>query len=165
MSKPTLTRLYDSLTSKLGKETAEDLTNYIDNKITTTVDNKSQVLADKEDLSKLEIRLTNNFNARFDRMDTRIDKMDTRIDKLDARIDHLEAKFDTRIDKLEARFDHLEAKFDTRFEKLDAKFDGKYNELKNEITSSHNNLMRWMFIFWVGQLVAIFGFLLLFLGK
>jgi phenylalanyl-tRNA synthetase alpha subunit len=151
MSKPTLTRLYDSLTSKLGKETAEDLTNYIDNKITTTVDNKSQVLASKEDLSKLEIRLTNNFNGRFDKMDTRID--------------HLEAKFDTRIDKLEARFDHLETKFDSRFEKLDAKFDGKYNELKNEITSSHNNLMRWMFIFWVGQLVAIFGFLLLFLGK
>jgi hypothetical protein len=36
---------------------------------------------------------------------------------------------------------------------------------KAEIASTKAELIKWMFIFWVGQLVAMFGFILLFLKK
>lgn len=82
MSIISLTKLYELLTSKVGKDAAENLTSYIENKIKDEVENKSQVLATKEDVAN--------------------------------------AKADT---------------------------------------------IKWMFIFWIGQVVATFGFILLYLKK
>jgi hypothetical protein len=53
----TLTKLYDLLSTKLGKETAENLTNFIDNKISHELESKTTIFATKEDLAKLESRL------------------------------------------------------------------------------------------------------------
>ena len=82
MSIISLTKLYELLASKVGKDAAENLTTYIENKIKDEVENKSQVLATKEDVAN--------------------------------------AKADT---------------------------------------------IKWMFIFWIGQVVATFGFILLYLKK
>lgn len=54
MSAITLTKLYDLLTSKVGKETAENLTTFIEQKIITDLENKSQILATKGDISVLK---------------------------------------------------------------------------------------------------------------
>lgn len=75
-----LTRLYDLLSSNPGKETAENLTTFIETKINEEVQNKTHLLVTKEDLAN--------------------------------------AKAET---------------------------------------------IKWMFIFWIGQVVATFGFILLFL--
>ena len=53
----TLTKLYDLLTIKVGKETAENLTTFIEQKITTDLENKSQILATKEDISILNLKI------------------------------------------------------------------------------------------------------------
>lgn len=82
MSTITITRLYELLTGKLGKETAENLTTFIDNKIKHEVESLKYNFATKADLA----------------------------------------------------------------------------ETKSEI-------IKWMFIFWVGQVVVTFGFILLFLKK
>lgn len=82
MSTISITKLYDLLTTKVGKETTENLTSYIEEKIKTDITDKADVLATKVALS----------------------------------------------------------------------------ETKAE-------LIKWMFIFWIGQLVATFGFILLFLKK
>lgn len=82
MSTISITKLYDFLTLKVGKETAENLTSYIEEKIKDEVDNKSQILATKEALA----------------------------------------------------------------------------ETKSEI-------IKWMFIFWIGQIAVTFGFILLFIKK
>lgn len=37
-------------------------------------------------------------------------------------------------------------------------------ELSEKISSSHANLIKWMFIFWVGQVVTILGVLFVFFG-
>ena len=50
-----ITKLYDLLSAKLGKETAESLTTFIEEKIESEVDNKSQTLATKEDLAKSKV--------------------------------------------------------------------------------------------------------------
>jgi ribosomal protein L7/L12 len=52
-----LTKLYDLLTSKLGKETAENLTTFIAENIKEEVENKTQILATKEDLANTKVDL------------------------------------------------------------------------------------------------------------
>ena len=54
----TLTKLYDLLSSKLDKETAENLTTFIEEKIKSEMENKSQFLATKDDVSKLDLKLS-----------------------------------------------------------------------------------------------------------
>ena len=48
----TITRLYDLISIKLGKETAENLTTFIEEKISSEVDIKTSILATKEDLAR-----------------------------------------------------------------------------------------------------------------
>jgi hypothetical protein len=95
MSAPTLTRLYDGLTVKLGKETAEDLANYIDHKIMTIMENKYQNLPTKDDLLKLEIRLTDKLNQKFYRTDEKLSEWKYKsFDKSDVAFDRLMDKMD-----------------------------------------------------------------------
>lgn len=82
MSVISVTKLYDLLSAKVGKEAAENLTNFIEQKIVEEGESKIQMLATKEDVAK-------------------------------------------------ANADNI----------------------------------KWMFIFWIGQVAATFGFILLFLKK
>ena len=82
MSTVSITKLYDLLSEKVGKETAENLTQYIESKIKEEVQDNSKILATKQDVA----------------------------------------------------------------------------DVKAEI-------IKWMFIFWVGQAAVTFGFILLFLNK
>jgi hypothetical protein len=82
MSTISITKLYDLLSAKVGKETAEDLTSYIEEKIKDEVAAKTDVLATKEALA-----------------------------------------------------------------------------------NTKTEIIKWMFIFWIGQIAATFGFILLFLKK
>jgi hypothetical protein len=52
MSTITLTELYSLLTEKVGKETAENLTTYIESKIDKEVEHTTRHLSSKEDLAK-----------------------------------------------------------------------------------------------------------------
>lgn len=78
----TITKLYDLISIKLGKETAENLTIFIEEKIKSEVDTKTSILATKENLANTKAEI-----------------------------------------------------------------------------------IKWMFIFWVGQVIATFGFILLFMNK
>jgi hypothetical protein len=85
----TITKLYDLVSVRLGKETAENLTTFIEEKIKCEVDTKASILATKEDV----------------------------------------ARTDTKIE------------------------------------TSKAELIKWMFVFWVGQVITTFGFILLFMHK
>ena len=52
MSTITITELYSLLTEKVGKETAQNLTAYIEQKIEKEVDYSTKYLATREDLEK-----------------------------------------------------------------------------------------------------------------
>jgi len=82
MSSVSITKLYNLLTLKMGKEAAENLTSYVEEKINEEFNNKQQVFAIKEDLA-----------------------------------------------------------------------------------NSKTDIIKWMFVFWIGQICASFGFILLFLKK
>lgn len=52
MSIVTITKLYSLLSGKLGKESAENLTTYIEKKIKEEVEDKTKILATKADLAE-----------------------------------------------------------------------------------------------------------------
>jgi hypothetical protein len=109
-----ITRLYDLLAAKLGKETAENLAIFIEEKITKELENKSQILATKGDLASLKEGFAN----------------------------------------LKEDFALLKGDFATL-----------KGELKSEMAANKAETIKWMFLFWIGQVVATFGFILLFLKK
>jgi len=51
MSSVSITKLYELLISKLGRETAEDLTSYVEEKIRDSFNDRIQILATKVDLA------------------------------------------------------------------------------------------------------------------
>jgi len=89
MSTISITKLYDLLSTKVGKETAENLTSFIEGKIKDEFDSKVELWATKADIARLD----------------------------------------------------------------------------NKISETKAELIKWMFIFWIGQIAATFGFILLFLKK
>ncbi len=93
MSTVSITKLYDLLSDRVGRESAETLTSYIESKIRSDIEYNAKTLATKEDLAR-------------------------------------------------------------EIARLDVK-----------ISDSKSDIIRWMFIFWIGQLAATFGFILLFLKK
>jgi hypothetical protein len=48
----TITKIYDLVSIKLGRETAENLTTFIEEKIKGELDTKTSILATKEDLAR-----------------------------------------------------------------------------------------------------------------
>jgi hypothetical protein len=57
MSTISITKLYELLSIKLGKETAENLTNFIENKINHELESKTKHLATKEDVAQVKSEL------------------------------------------------------------------------------------------------------------
>ena len=60
MTHISLARLYELLAGKVGKETAENLTTFIEEKIKEEVENKSQRLATRDDLARVELKITDS---------------------------------------------------------------------------------------------------------
>ncbi|MEO6813381.1 MAG: hypothetical protein ABI172_05585 [Ginsengibacter sp.] len=91
-----ITKLYDLLSIKVGKDTAETLTSYIEEKIKEEFTDNSKILATKEDIHNVKEDLLN---------------------------------------------------------------------VRETIANTKSEIIKWMFIFWAGQVAVTFGFILLFLKK
>ena len=93
MGSVTMTKLYQLLSLKVGKETAENLTSYIEEKVNEEFNNKVQIFATKEDLANTK------------------------------------------------------------------------TDIIKDLANSKTDIIKWMFVFWISQVCATFGFLLLYLKK
>jgi hypothetical protein len=100
MSANTITKLYDLLIPKLGKEAAENLTTFIESKTDYGLENNTKGLATKVDLANVRTELAN-----------------------------------------------------------------VKGELLERIGETRTEIIRWMFVFWIGQLAGTIGIVLLFLRK
>ena len=74
-------------------------------------------------------------------------------DQITSKIEHTEEIIHKDIQSLK---DYMDNKFATK----DA-----LAQLDVKVESTKSELIRWMFLFWIGQLAATFGFILLFLKK
>ncbi len=61
---------------------------------------------------------------------------------------------------MQALKDYMDIKIESIKEYMDIKF-----ATKDDLATSRTDLIKWMFLFWVGQVAATFGFILLFLKK
>lgn len=68
-------------------------------------------------------------------------------------------------EKFERRLSEEVAKLDVKISQEGAKLDGRISRLEVSITEVKADLIRWMFIFWVGQLGAILGILFAFFRR
>jgi hypothetical protein len=78
--------------------------------------------------------------------------------KLDHRITEEAARLDRRITEEVTKLDH-------RITEEVAKLDHRIAQLDVKISESRADLIRWMFIFWVGQIGALLGILLVFFRR
>jgi tetrahydromethanopterin S-methyltransferase subunit G len=91
------------------------------------------------------------------------ERLEKRMTQLDARIDRLEAKIDNVKVELEAKLGgvktELEAKISGVKTELEAKIDGVESRLELKIEKSRADIIKWMFIFWIGQVGTIIALL------
>ncbi|MFQ5454746.1 MAG: LA_3696 family protein [Nitrospirota bacterium] len=135
------------LREKLGEDATDDLVILLNESDKDTKEDVIDVASER-----FERRLTEEI--------TRIDRRITEeVAKLNERISDEVAKLDKRITeesaKLDKRITEEAAKLDKRITEEAAKLDKRISETKTEI-------IKWMFIFWVGQVGMILGILFAF---
>lgn len=90
-------------------------------------------------------------------------------EKFERRLSEEAAKFSGRlteeVTRLDRRITEEVTKLDHRITEEVAKLDVKLANLEVRIAEAKADLIRWMFIFWVGQLGAILGILFAFFRK
>ena len=80
--------------------------------------------------------------------------------KLEQRLAQMDAKWEQRFVQMDAKWEQriaqLDGKWEQRFAMLDAGFDKR---LVTGLAALRTDLIRWMFAFWSGTLLALAGFL------
>lgn len=106
-------------------------------------------------------------DALVDLMNAVIDQ--TRTDTWALIGERFERRLTEEFSKVNERFTSLEQTFERRLAEEIAKVHERITQetakLRQEIAELKADLIRWMFIFWAGQLVAILGILLAFFRK
>lgn len=64
------------------------------------------------------------------------------------------ARFDA---KLEQRVAALDAKIEQRYATLEAKLDQRIAEVRQSLADQRAELIKWMFLFWIGTVVPLAG--------
>lgn len=150
-----------ALREKLGDEATESLVELLN----------KMLQGSKEDVislsgEKFERRLAEEF-AKFDsKLMEEVAKVNKRIDELSARITEEVAKLDAKITEEVTK---LDAKITEEITKLEARINQRITEevskLRVEMSSYYASIVRWMFIFWVGQIGVIIGILFAFFRR
>jgi ABC-type phosphate transport system auxiliary subunit len=79
---------------------------------------------------------------------------DTNFARFDAKLEQRAAQLNA---KIEQRFAQLDAKIEQRFGQLDAKIELVESRLNARMSAFEARIIRWMFLFWVGQAVTTVG--------
>ncbi len=161
MKSRTVKKLYDSLDQKLGPETTETLVAFIDEKIVTEMDNRISLLVTKKDLWEADTASRERDNE----LAIRMEKGFTDIEKRFAGIDSRFTSIDTKFADIERRFTSIDNKF-ADIERRFTSIDNKFTDIERRFTGiegKFGNIYKWMFVCWITQILALFGFLKYFL--
>jgi len=86
--------------------------------------------------------------------------------RLEVQIAEVEKRLDHRITeetaKLDKRITEEVARLEQRFTEVESKLDNRIAEVKVALSERYASLVRWMFIFWVGQIGVIVALFALF---
>jgi hypothetical protein len=181
--KPLNIKLYDIARTKMSFND-DDAMEFVSS-IHELNDHRFENLVTKEFLSeKIHgidqrfVKLESNIDLRFTTIDQRFTTFESTIDlrfttlesAIDLRFTTLESTIDQRFTTSQAaidlRFTTLESKIDQRFTTSQASNNVQFNEIKtsfdSKISETKSELIKWMFIFWTGQITITIGMILLF---
>ena len=131
---PVTAKLSQKFYEKLGDEVASELVNWFN---------------DVDATYRSDLREMNELNfARYDA------KLGQRFAEQDAR---WERRFAEQDAKWERRFAELEARVDQRFVEQDAKWERRIGSLEVRVERGFANFMKWMFVFWAGNVATTIG--------
>ena len=147
-------KLYKILREKMGEEEAQSLVEYVEAKIEAEFNDKQYVLATKQDLLVLKEELS----ARMDRQKEELmARMNHQKDEL---VERMERQKDELVERMERQKEELVERMDRKFESIEQRF----NQLNVQVKSDKSDMIKWMFIFWAGQLLAMFALFRFFVG-
>jgi hypothetical protein len=142
-------QLYEALSPKLGKDETQVLVNYIHDKYDNKFEQSKDVLATKEDILNLRNELQENIN-----------NLHVTFEKENSK---LRNEFKEENSKLRNEFKEENSKLRNEFKednhKLRLEMKESEKKLSKEIQKSRADMIKWMFIFIIGQLAAIIGIL------
>ena len=152
--KPLNIKLYDIARTKMNFN--DDDTMEFVSSIHELNDHRFENLVTKEFL----IEKIHGTDQRFVKFESNID---LRFTTLESKIDQRFTTFESAID---LRFTTLESTIDQRFTTSQASNNLQFNEIKtsfsSKISETKSELIKWMFIFWTGQITITIGIMLLF---
>ena len=164
-------QLYEALSPKLGKDETQVLVNYIHARYDNKFDQSKDILATKEDLLNLRNELQdtiNNLHVTFERENSKLrnefkEENSKLRNELQDNINNLQSYFEKENSKLRNEFKEENSKLRNEFKedtnKLRLEMKESEKKLSKEIQKSRADMIKWMFIFIIGQLAAIIGIL------
>jgi len=172
MSTISVTQLYEQLTKGVGKETAENLCSYINGKIKEELEDQTKILSTKEDISGLkldieQLRAATKEDVAGLKLDIEQLRMTTKGDVASLKMDIEQLRMTTKVDIASLKMDIEQLRIATKLDIEHLRAATKEDMAAVLIKMSENKAetMRWMFIFWVGQVAATFGLLMMFLKR
>jgi uncharacterized protein YdcH (DUF465 family) len=122
-----------------------------------------------ERVSQVEFTLHQRINEVNQRITEEVGKLDKRITeevaglemRLNQRINEVNQRITEEVGKLDKRITEEVAKLENRIDQVDARLDKRITEevagLKADMSAFKAEIIKWMFLFWLGQLVALAG--------
>ncbi len=107
--------------------------------------------ARRDSLAIAEERFEKRLIEETSRLDKRITEEASRLDK---RITEEASRLDKRITE---EISKLRVEMVEKFAQLETKMETKIAQLETKITSFKAEIIKWMFLFWVGQLMVVAG--------
>jgi len=148
---PVTAKLSRRFYEQFGDEVANELVDWL-NAVDTTY---------RSDLDRL-----NELNfARFDaKLEQRFAQQDAKWEQRSAEMDmKWERRFAEMDTKWEQRFAQMDTKWELRLAQMDTKWDQRSSHfevrMQREFAALRTDVVRWMFTFWTGTLLALAGFL------
>ena len=148
------------LQEKLTEEGADALVEILD-KVEERSEAHTLRVAEERFEKKLE-QAKSELKEEISKVDIRIEQTKTElreeINKVDIRIEQTKTELREEINKVDKRLEQVKSELKTDIANLRA-------ELKTDIANVKADLIKWMFIFWAGQVITITGILIAFLKK
>ncbi|MGC8915979.1 MAG: coiled-coil domain-containing protein [Thermoanaerobaculum sp.] len=114
-------------------------------------------LVEKESSEGALVLAEERFARRLAETEARIDSRITEVEsRLNERITEVESRLNERIIEVESRLNERITEVESR---LNQRITEEVSKLRTEMAGFKTEIIKWMFLFWLGQLVALFGLL------
>ena len=132
--------LYEILKTKLGEKEAKTLVEYIEAKVGKELEEKKDILATKEDINALRAATKEDING------------------LKIEIEKVRTGMVIEIEKVRTGMV-------VEIEKVRTEMVVEIEKVRTEMEKTRSDIIKWMFLFWIGQVASLFAILQIFFRK